>query len=108
MPSASADRECPEDPRGLIREAFRIEGVTPETCRSIFFDWALGLADDLDPRSAILRLVEIHARESDDHPMKRVLQEGLAAARRPGRRSGRRRPGMRPPASSGRDADPGG
>ena len=33
------------DPRNLIREAYRIEGITLADCRSIFLDWALGLKD---------------------------------------------------------------
>jgi len=30
------------DPRGLIREAYKIDGITASQCRSIFLDWALG------------------------------------------------------------------
>ena len=37
------------DPRGVIFEAYRIEGITGPDCRSIFLDWALGLNTDLDP-----------------------------------------------------------
>jgi len=33
----------PDDPRALIAEAYRIEGLGPEDARAIFFDWALGL-----------------------------------------------------------------
>jgi len=29
------------DPRGLIFESYRIDGITIEECRMIFLDWAL-------------------------------------------------------------------
>ena len=32
-----------DDPRGLILESYRIEGITEGQCRSIFLDWALGI-----------------------------------------------------------------
>jgi hypothetical protein len=28
------------DPKGLVRESYRIEGITLGECRSIFVDWA--------------------------------------------------------------------
>jgi hypothetical protein len=31
------------DPKGLIRESYRIEGITAGECRSILVDWALSL-----------------------------------------------------------------
>ena len=31
------------DPKGLVRESYRIDGITPGECRSIFVDWALSL-----------------------------------------------------------------
>ncbi len=78
------------DPRGLISEAYRIEGITEPDCRSIFFDWALGLDPEANPRDAIEALLARHAAEQpDDHPMTQVLREGLAAPARA--RRGRRR-----------------
>ena len=32
------------DPKGLVRESYAIEGISPGECRSIFLDWALSLA----------------------------------------------------------------
>ena len=29
------------DPKGLISEAYNIDGITAGECRSIFLDWAL-------------------------------------------------------------------
>jgi hypothetical protein len=34
-----------EDPKGLMREAYRIDGITGGECRTIFLDWALSLPD---------------------------------------------------------------
>jgi hypothetical protein len=34
------------DPKGLVRESYRIEGITPGECRSILVDWALSLPVD--------------------------------------------------------------
>lgn len=78
----------PIDPKGLIREAFRIEGISAPECRSIFVDWALSVkADDHAP--LITTLLARHKAEPDTHPMKAVLQEGLAAKPASGRRGGR-------------------
>lgn len=78
----------PNDPKGLIREAFRIDGITSPECRSIFVDWALSV-----PTEAHAPLIEAllarHADDPADHPMKAVLLEGLAAKPASGRRGGR-------------------
>ena len=73
----------PDDPKGLISEAYRIDGITLGECRSIFLDWALSLDD---PRPVIERLL---TGRPDDHPMTAVLREGLAQPARTGRRGGR-------------------
>ena len=83
----------PADPKGLIREAYRIEGIRIEECRTIFLDWALSIGD-LAPAQAIPQLLDRYRSEPDDHPMSQTLREGLAAPARTGRRGGRsgRRP----------------
>ena len=78
-----ADAREPDDPRGLIREAYRIEGITLGECRSIFLDWAMTVPGDPGPR--IERLLE--GRPA--HPMTQVLREGLVPPARTGRRGGR-------------------
>ena len=88
---APTDRH-PHDPRGLIREAYRIEGIGEADCRSIFFDWALGLPADTDPAGAARDLLAHHAAEPADHPMTGLLRE---AAEGQGGRAGRRRPRQR-------------
>jgi len=74
------------DPKGLVAEAYLIEGISEGECRSIFLDWALSLPVDGDPRGAIAVLLERHGVEG--HPMTGVLREGLAAPARRGRRGG--------------------
>ena len=81
----------PCDPRNLIHEAYRIEGIGPEACRAIFFDWAMGLDASIDPVVAAKRLHADLATAHPDHPMSALLAEaasGIATAR--GRRRGRR------------------
>ncbi len=76
------------DPKALIREAYRIEGISGPECRSIFMDWALSLPVDLPPSEALAELVSRHAEPEPDHPMSEVLREGLSEARPPSRRGG--------------------
>ena len=81
------------DPKGLIRESYRIEGIDTAECRAIFLDWALSLAPATDPQAALRVLLAAHGRP--DHPMTALLTEGLSrptvAPRRRGR-TGRPRP----------------
>ena len=65
------------DPRGVIFEAYRIEGITGPDCRSIFFDWALSLKEEFDPLVEINILFETYSLHNPNHPMNVVLQEGL-------------------------------
>ena len=41
------------DKVGLMKEAYRIEDISPSQCRSIFLDWALKLPMEIDTRAAI-------------------------------------------------------
>lgn len=75
-----------DDPKALIYEAFRIEGISESQCRTIFLDWALSLPAT-DHRPAIERLLGVYGQEG--HPMDKVLREGLAAQAAPRRRGGR-------------------
>ena len=76
------------DKKGLIREAYRIEGITSGECRSIFLDWALALGDDIAPREAIRELLAVYEGGNTDHPMTVVLREGLMRSDGPKRRGG--------------------
>lgn len=78
----------------VIREAYRIEGIGLEDCRSIFLEWLLGLPDGLNGNEAAQVLLTHHADQPTDHPMTIVLREavqGRAKARRRGGAMGRRR-----------------
>lgn len=74
------------DPKGLIREAYRIEGITQAECRSIFLDWALSMGQG-DASADITALLAQYGGASD-HPMTQVLQEGLQSSGTPKRRGG--------------------
>ena len=84
----------PDDPRALIAEAYRMEGIAVEDARAIFFDWALGLPAGTDAGAAANRLLAHHADAPADHPMTALLREAVAggatARRRGGVRRGRR------------------
>ncbi len=77
------------DPKGLIRESYRIEGISEPECRSIFLDWALSVPA-ADPRDEIRALIAHYGADHPDHPMTGVLTAGLAQAGATGRRGGRR------------------
>ncbi|MEP3844952.1 MAG: hypothetical protein ABJM43_06390 [Paracoccaceae bacterium] len=76
------------DPKGLIFEAYQIEGITDAECRTIFLDWALSLPTEMDQNETIKTLVGIYAAQSPDHPMSIVLNEGLTRISAPRRRGG--------------------
>lgn len=75
------------DPKGLIGDAYKIEGIGLEECRTIFLDWALSMPLGTDTEEAMRILLKRHAVEG--HPMNDVLNEGLAKAAKIGRRGGR-------------------
>jgi len=77
------------DPKGLIREAYRIEGIGAPECRSIFLDWALGVPLGADPREKVRALLARHASEPADHPMTVTLKAALDEGAGPRRRGGR-------------------
>ena len=81
------DRD-PIDPKNLIRESYRIEGIDAGQCRSIFLDWALSLPDTEDTQDAIAQHLAHYGTDNPDHPMTTVLREGQATAARPKRRGG--------------------
>lgn len=86
------------DPRNLIREAYRMEGLGPGECRSIFLDWAIGQPMEADVTAFISELLDHYGArdggsgdDAAEHPMTAVLREGLdARAAAPRRRGGAR------------------
>jgi len=80
----------PCDPSDLIHEAYRIEGIGPEECRAVFFDWALGLDAGVDMVAAAKTLHADLAGKHPDHPMSGLLAEA-SLGMPPGRGRGSRR-----------------
>ena len=79
------------DPKGLIREAFAIDGIAAPECRSIFLDWALGLPPGRDLRTEVARLLSHYAGQAPAaHPMLETLRAALQEPATPRRRGGRR------------------
>ena len=76
------------DPKGLIRESYRIDGITDAECRSILIDWALSLPDGQDQKTALADQLAQHSPEKPRSPEVTVLlREGLETApKRTGRR----------------------
>ncbi|SPF80689.1 hypothetical protein [Pseudoprimorskyibacter insulae] len=75
------------DPKALIQEAYQIDGITEGECRSIFMDWALSVPMGANTNDLIETLLARYA-DAGDHPMTKVLREGLVQADRPARRGG--------------------
>jgi hypothetical protein len=82
------DKGGPTDPKGLIFEAYRIDNIIKSDCRTIFLDWALSLPDGKDPIESISILLKEYADMPLNHPMTRVLREGLERVGQPRRRGG--------------------
>jgi hypothetical protein len=77
------------DPKGLVRESYRIEGITPGECRSVFMDWALSLPVNASFPAALHTVIAEYALAEPDHPMTQVLKDGLATPETPRRKGGR-------------------
>lgn len=77
------------DPKGLIEDAYKIEGISAPECRSIFLDWAMSYQGT--PIEGIKALLARHGEANDpEHPMTQTLKDGLAMPVTPQRRGGRR------------------
>ncbi|MFN4153203.1 MAG: hypothetical protein ACK4HF_00985 [Paracoccaceae bacterium] len=77
------------DPKGLVRESYRIEGISGGECRSIFIDWALSLQPGVEPDEALRALLAEYGLAAPEHPMSRVLTQALVRPEPPRRRGGR-------------------
>jgi hypothetical protein len=76
------------DAKGLIREAYLIDGITDAQCRSIFLDWALNLPEGTDTSEALSEFLARYGTDAPDHPMTDVLCQGLTKMTNPRRRGG--------------------
>ena len=77
------------DPKGLVRESYRIDGITAGECRSIFMDWALSIPVGAPVVDAVRVLIATYGLPNPDHPMTAVLHQALTAPEAPRRRGGR-------------------
>ncbi len=76
------------DPKGLVFEAYQIEGITKSECRTIFLDWALSLPLDVDTGNTIRVMLASYGAAEPGHPMTEVMKEGLNGMAAPRRRGG--------------------
>ncbi|MEP2642144.1 hypothetical protein [Roseobacter sp.] len=76
------------DPKGLIFEAYSIEGIVKSECRTIFLDWALSLPVECETGPVLRILLAQYGAAHPDHPMTQVITEGLAGMTAPRRRGG--------------------
>ena len=75
------------DPRGMIYESYRIDGISIEECRMIFLDWALEAAQ-IDMSEKLHTLLSEYRADNPEHPMTSVIVEGLEKTAHKGRRGG--------------------
>lgn len=84
------------DARGVIHEAYRIEGITEQDCRTIFLDWAMFAPDTPPMADQLDRLLQVYGKDNPDHPMTAVIRQGLDRSRqKSGRKGGRMGRGKR-------------
>ena len=76
------------DPKGLISEAYKIDGITLGECRSIFLDWILGIPSDHDSQLLIACKLTQYEKLAPNHPMTKTLRKGLTTLALPRRRGG--------------------
>jgi hypothetical protein len=88
--TSTSPRRDPIDPRTLIADAYAIDGISEPECRSIFLDWAIGVPVGEETRAHIETLLSRHGAREPDHPMTKVLREGLDTSGPPVRRGGRK------------------
>ena len=64
------------DEKGLIFEAYNIENIDLNSCRTIFFDWVVSLDPNINLGEAINELLEAYSPRFPSHPMTELLIEG--------------------------------
>ena len=77
-----------EDPRGLLYEAYQIDGISLADCKTIFLDWALGLDYNIDQIKAVSSALEEYEEDNPKHPMTTVLRDGIILKGKPRKRLG--------------------
>ena len=64
------------DPKGLIQEAYNIEGISEQDCRSIFFEWTFGTDVGNELSDLVNSLHQYYMDKYPSHPMTKILAEG--------------------------------
>lgn len=85
------------DPKGLFKDVYIMDGITEGECRSVFLDWAISRADDVDEKQALQDLHDHYALGEPDHPMSAVLRAALSTGSKKPRRRGGAMARTRPP-----------
>lgn len=67
------------DPKGLIADAYAIDGITDAECRTIFLDWAISVPGGQRAEAALPFLATYYTDKDPAHPMSRVIAEGLSS-----------------------------
>ena len=65
------------DEKGLIFEAYNIENIDSNSCRTIFFDWIVSLDPSINQGEAINELLKAYSPRFPSHPMTELLIEGI-------------------------------
>jgi hypothetical protein len=65
------------DEKGLIFEAYNIENIDSNSCKTIFFDWLVSLDPTINQGEAINELLEAYSPRYPNHPMTELLLEGI-------------------------------
>ena len=65
------------DEKGLIFEAYNIENIDLSSCRTIFFDWIISLDPSINQGKAINELLEAYSPSFANHPMTKLLIQGI-------------------------------
>ena len=81
------------DPRGVIASSYEIENLSQEEARSIFLDWAI-VDMPANPAEVIALLYKHWNAIHPDHPMTKVLEEGVQARARGNSRRRHRKEGL--------------
>ncbi len=77
------------DPKGLIYEAYRIDGISEAECRTIFLDWAINVPPGRELSECAKELYDEYGTRNACHPMTRIISDGTREAEPPRRRGGR-------------------
>ena len=65
------------DEKGLIFEAYNIENIDLNSCRTIFFDWVVSLDPSINQGKLLMNYWKLTHQGFLSHPMTELLIEGI-------------------------------